>query len=548
MSRQHFGRYETLRPIASGGMASVYLGRALGPAGFERLVAIKVMHEHIVGDPDFRTMFLDEARLAARIRHPNVVPTLDVAEDGRFLVMEYVEGASLREVLRRRRDAEAGPIAVDVALRVALDVIDGLHAAHELADGDGGPLNLVHRDVSPHNILVGVDGVSRITDFGIAFAEARMTNTKSGQLKGKMPYMAPEQLDSGGVDRRVDVYAAACVLWEMLAGRRLFVADSEAALARKVLAGPPHGIREVNAAVPEAVDAACMQALASPETRFRSALAFAEALEGAARDVGIAIARPRLVAELVAFAREGEPRRAPSDPPRERSRVKAAGTTEPEGTPLRLLRSDVGLSASGGASSERGDHTGLRTSTAVAVKLDDLPLAARPIRLAGDPAAVLEPLADDPADEAASARSIELPEPLDTPLAGGTTLAPSQAIPTRPLTWVVAVVGAGALVVVLVIWLLSTSSSEGPREAVAPRETPPAASQPGEPASSAAPEPATPAVLATDRERQPDRPPPPANDPKARPTPKPSKPAPPGKAEATPPAPSSAPLYHPSKL
>ena len=231
MDRMRFGRYETLRRIASGGMASVYLGRAVGPAGFERLVAIKVMHEHILGDPEFSGMFLDEARLAAKIRHPNVVPTLDVALDGRFLVMEFVEGASLRDVLKQRIDEEKGPLAVSTSLRIILDTLAGLQAAHELHDRDGTPLRLVHRDISPHNILVGVDGIARITDFGIALAEARLTSTKSGQLKGKLPYMAPEQLEADDVDRRVDVYATGCVLWEMLAGQRLFAAKSEGALA-----------------------------------------------------------------------------------------------------------------------------------------------------------------------------------------------------------------------------------------------------------------------------------------------------------------------------
>jgi serine/threonine-protein kinase len=298
-----YGRYETLHLLASGGMASVYLGRARGPAGFERLVAVKVMHEHIAHDPAFGAMFLDEARLAARIRHPNVVPTLDVAEDGRFLVMEYVEGASLHAILGRHRD-EGRVLPLGAALRVFLDVLAGLHAAHELRDARGRPLNLVHRDVSPHNILVGIDGTTRITDFGIAYAEARLSSTRGGQLKGKLPYMAPEQLEDEPVDRRTDVYAAGCVLWELFTGRRLFQGSNEAAIACAVLAGPPQTPRAAGAEVPAGLDAVCMRALAKRAERWESALALSEALEAAAEESGVAVAKHR---EVGAIARRTSP-------------------------------------------------------------------------------------------------------------------------------------------------------------------------------------------------------------------------------------------------
>ena len=268
-------------------MASVYLGRTRGPGGFERLVALKVMHDHISHDPAFSAMFLDEARLAARIRHPNVVPTLDVAEDGRYIVMEYVEGASLHAILSRVRK-QGDRIPLPVALRIFVDALSGLHAAHELADAAGKPLNIVHRDVSPHNILVGVDGTSRITDFGIAHAEARITSTRGGELKGKLPYMAPEQLEDDSLDRRTDVYAAGCVLWEILVGERLFKAGSEAAMACAILAGPERSPRQAGAEVPDDLDAACMQALGARDRRFLTALAFSEAVERAAEASSIA--------------------------------------------------------------------------------------------------------------------------------------------------------------------------------------------------------------------------------------------------------------------
>ena len=292
MGHERYGRYEALHRIASGGMASVYLGRTRGPGGFERLVALKVMHDHIRHDPAFSAMFLDEARLAARIRHPNVVPTLDVAEDGRYIVMEYVEGASLHAILSRLRK-RGETIPLPIALRIFVDALSGLHAAHELADAAGKPLNIVHRDVSPHNILVGVDGTSRITDFGIAHAEARITSTRGGEIKGKLPYMAPEQLQDEDLDRRTDVYAAGCVLWEVLVGERLFRGGSEAAVACAILAGAERSPRQAGADVPASLDAACMQALGSRQSRFLTALAFSEAVERAADVSGIKIARHR---------------------------------------------------------------------------------------------------------------------------------------------------------------------------------------------------------------------------------------------------------------
>jgi serine/threonine protein kinase len=298
MASTRYGRYETLQRIAAGGMASVYLGRAVGAGGFERLVAIKVMHEHIAADDSFSAMFLDEARIAARIRHPNVVPTLDVADDGAFIVMEYVEGASLKAILSHRRKAGDATLPLPIALRVFLDVLAGLHAAHELSDAQGKPLRLVHRDVSPHNVLVGVDGMARITDFGIAYAEARITSTKSGQLKGKLPYMAPEQLEDAEVTRRTDVYAAGCVLWEMLAGRRLFKGTSEAAVACAILAGPDVSLRQLRPEVPTAIDEACMRALGRHDDRYASALEFAEALEAAAEAAGVMIAKHRMVGSV----------------------------------------------------------------------------------------------------------------------------------------------------------------------------------------------------------------------------------------------------------
>jgi serine/threonine-protein kinase len=232
------GRYALYGGIASGGMATVHLGRLLGPVGFSRTVAIKRLHAQYAQDPEFVSMFLDEARLAARIRHPNVVPTLDVvATKGElFLVMEYVPGESLSRLARAARDKKQR-IPQRIVSSIMSGVLHGLHAAHEAKSERGEPLGIVHRDVSPQNVLVGTDGVARVLDFGVAKAAGRTQQTREGQIKGKLSYMAPEQLRGAAVSRQSDIYAAGVVLWELLTGERLFSADNEGALLAKVLEG-----------------------------------------------------------------------------------------------------------------------------------------------------------------------------------------------------------------------------------------------------------------------------------------------------------------------
>jgi serine/threonine-protein kinase len=219
------GRYALYDEVASGGMATVYLGRLIGPVGFSRTVAIKRLHPHHAKDPGFVAMFLDEARLAARIRHPNVVPTLDIVTVAGelFLVMEYVQGATLS---RLRKSASERGLAIPprVATSILCGALHGLHGAHEATNDRGESLAIVHRDVSPQNILVGLDGIPRILDFGVAKAVGRSQTTRDGAIKGKLAYMAPEQLE-GKVTRRTDVFAASIVLWEVLTGERLFAGD-----------------------------------------------------------------------------------------------------------------------------------------------------------------------------------------------------------------------------------------------------------------------------------------------------------------------------------
>jgi serine/threonine-protein kinase len=278
-------RFELIAELAVGGMGSVYLARLSGAGGFQRLYAIKRLHDHLAKNEDFISMFLDEARLAARIHHPNVVPIveIDTTEAGYYLVMEYIEGDTVWHLFNRA--AKSGKRVPDrVSLRIALDSLAGLHAAHQLTDDDGKPLEIVHRDVSPHNILVGVDGVSRITDFGIARAATRLAVTQSGQLKGKLAYMAPEQARSETVDRRADVFSMGICLWEMLAGQRLFKSEFEADTLDRLLYDPIPTLTSVAPSVPREIEAVCMKALTrDPDKRFATAAEFADALEQAAR-------------------------------------------------------------------------------------------------------------------------------------------------------------------------------------------------------------------------------------------------------------------------
>jgi serine/threonine-protein kinase len=279
-SPQIIGRYGLYGKIASGGMASVHFGRLLGAAGFSRTVAIKRLHLHLAEDPEFLATMIDEARLAARIHHPNVVPTLDVvaAEGELLVVMEYVRGESLAR-LCRTVTARAAVVPTVIASAIALGVLQGLHAAHEATTDRGEPLGIVHRDVSPQNILVGVDGMARIIDFGVAKAAGRLQTTREGVVKGKMAYMAPEQVAAQEVTRSSDVYALSVVLWEMLTGKRLFQADNDAARATLVLRGTDERPSLHVPDLPPALDALVMKGLAlRPADRFATAQEMADAL------------------------------------------------------------------------------------------------------------------------------------------------------------------------------------------------------------------------------------------------------------------------------
>ena len=293
------GRYDLLHRLASGGMGSVYVGRARGVGDFERLVAIKVLHEHLAHQEDFIGMFLDEARLAAQIRHPNVVATVDVCPtpEGYFLVMDYIEGDHLGGLLRAAmRKGELLP--VPVVLRIVVDSLMGLAAAHGLRDRSGTVLNLVHRDISPQNVLVGVDGMSRLTDFGVAKAEHRISSTREGQFKGKLAYASPEQAATGEVEQRSDLFGMGVVMWEALTAKRLFGADTNQATLRRLLEDPIPPLSAVRRDL-VALDPFMAKALARDrDQRFQTAQEMAEAIEHIAPQVG-GVATTRMVSQSV---------------------------------------------------------------------------------------------------------------------------------------------------------------------------------------------------------------------------------------------------------
>jgi len=266
------GKYKLLRLIASGGMAEVYLARQAGAAGFEKLVCLKRILPHLARDRQFVEMFLNEARLAARLDHPNIVSIYDLGEanGNYFIAMEFIDGPSLRAVAKRARErGERLPIAEMV--KIVSMAAGGLHYAHDLADAEGKPLGLVHRDISPDNILVHRNGMAKVVDFGIAKAANSSGRTRTGALKGKVAYMPPEQLRGDPLDRRADVFALGVVLYEMIAGRRPWEGDSDVSLIGQIMTEEPKPLSTLRSDAPAGLTAVLDRALAKDrEARYSS--------------------------------------------------------------------------------------------------------------------------------------------------------------------------------------------------------------------------------------------------------------------------------------
>lgn len=281
------GPYQLLRFVDAGGMGEIFLARGPTPSGHRSLVAIKRLLPQIARDRAAVGMFMDEAHLTTRLDHPNVGHVHKLGRDGShyFLVMEWIDGVSLR--ILTRRIAQTGPIPWFIAARIITDVAAGLHYAHELSDANGKPFQLVHRDVSPSNIMVGFDGRTRLLDFGLAKTRAQLEKTKPGTVKGKFAYLAPEQL-RGQVTPLVDVFALGLCLWETLMGRQLFDLDTIASAAAAIhgFEGAPP-VRPHRPEVPERLDWILSRALdPNPRLRFQSAAEVRDELLAVLADEG----------------------------------------------------------------------------------------------------------------------------------------------------------------------------------------------------------------------------------------------------------------------
>jgi serine/threonine protein kinase len=377
---ERVGKYELLLPLGTGGTATVYLARTRGVAGFEREVALKLVHAHLRADEESRLHLLEEARLAARIRHPNVVPVTEVDADsfGVFLVMDYVEGEALSGLVRLLRD-QNHRLPPRLIARIMNDSLAGLHAAHELRDPQGQFIGLVHRDFSPQNILVGIEGVARLADFGVAKAASRTVRTKTGLVKGKVAYMSPEQARGHKVDRRCDVWAAGVVVWELITGRKLYDHEDDVATLLSVVTEEPPRLASVMQGVPAALDEAVAYALTSDvNNRCPSAEAFRCLLESAWDECGGMASTP----ELGAFVRQTVGHKLA-----ERRALTSRGRSSP--TPVGLL-ANAGTYNSAPPAPERhpaqaprGPEDGTKTAISAAVPAAERALAPRSIRFGG---------------------------------------------------------------------------------------------------------------------------------------------------------------------
>jgi serine/threonine protein kinase len=437
---EHFGKYEILRKIATGGMAEIHLARARGVEGFEKLVVLKRILPQFAHDEEFVRMFLDEARLAAHLHHSNIVQVYDIGavDQQYFLAMEYLNGADTRQIMRAavRRNER---IPLEHALTIMVAVLSGLHHAHTRVV-DGRPLNLVHRDVSPQNVFVTFEGGVKLLDFGIARASDRLSETRTGTLKGKTSYMSPEQVQGMPLDRRSDVFAAAIMLWELTTSRRLFTGDSELEILRKIREEDSPRPSLHSFAYPLALERIVLKGLRRNwESRYQSAEEMQLELEAFARQQKIAlspIALTRYMRELF-----GDSRRTQSDP------VQVETSASAPSPPV--VRSDPALAAPPGRSTARswiavaaGIAIGsLVTWLLIRPQAPELPPAPTPVAATPEPprpepakpepAAVAKPPAPVPAPAVETPSAEEPAEPAE-PAEPKPTAAAEEPAPSAP--------------------------------------------------------------------------------------------------------------------
>ncbi|HNS97150.1 MAG TPA: serine/threonine-protein kinase [Polyangiaceae bacterium] len=300
---RRLGKFRFIAEIGHGGMAEVFLAVMEGPARFSKLIALKILREQFAEQPEGREMFLNEARLAARLSHPNVVSVQEVGEeDGRlFIAMEYLQGQPMSRLMSRIRKSEEELVPLPVLLRILSEALAGLAHAHECTDYDGTPLQLVHRDVTPHNIFVTYDGTVKMLDFGIAKAVSVSTQTRAGTIKGKVSFLAPEQLlGEASLDLRVDIYALGCCLWEALAKQRPYQGMSDVAVMTRVASVGAPPIREAVPHIHPELERICMKAIAfRPEDRYQDALEFQSDLDQFILSLGQPIGRKEISAHMM---------------------------------------------------------------------------------------------------------------------------------------------------------------------------------------------------------------------------------------------------------
>jgi len=459
------GRYELLLPVAHGGMARVWAARQHGQRGFTKTVAIKTILPNLADNPEFEKMFLDEARIAAGIHHPNVVDIYELGEEGHvlYLAMEWVNGDALARLLRGIQGKTVQPIEPRLAARILADACAGLHAAHELTDDDGRLLNVVHRDVSPHNILVSLEGTVKVMDFGVAKALGQTHDeTVAGQVKGKVAYMAPEQIGGAAFDRRADVFAMGVVLYETLTGVKPFRGDGDPQVMQAVLRGtyePP--VLRAKGLAPE-LSAIIDRALApEPRMRFATAERMRVALEEwLAR--GASVVTSTQVGSLV------RQRLGPALEKR-RDQVKAAMAGADSGT---------GPTAKGIGHTPSKSQPGHSRSGVVAAVVPPPPMRDRAPSIPGTPSpgpsmksAMAVPTAPSPADG--------LDPPMIEPPAPPPALPVVNHAPTGARYLVAAIAGVvfalvvGGIALAVVLWMRARSGEAGVTPE-APPQPPPA--------------------------------------------------------------------------
>jgi serine/threonine protein kinase len=493
---QRLDRYELLCPIAEGGMASVWLARIEGKHGFERLVAIKTILPKYSEDDQFQRMLLDEARIAARVEHMNVARILDLGEhhEALYLVLEWVEGESLSR-LTRAVTRKGQTIPLGVLLRILSDTCGGLHAAHELRGEDARLLGVVHRDVSPQNILVSTTGVAKLIDFGIAKARDRlMGDTNAGVLKGKVRYMAPEQAQGKPTDRRADIWAVGSILYRVISGKAPYEGENDLASLNMLTSGRPPA--PLSPKVHPSIVAIVNRALShAPEGRFATAADMQAAMEAAMLNAGLATT----TSDVAAFAAE---HLAPYTEKRQTS-VRLALTAASE----RLRMRDM-LQPMVNAETTDVSQVVPPSSSSDVTLVDDVEIthhfegAAFPLRAPGSQTA-----------------GLVTPPPLPTSFESPGRRAPPSEPPTHtletfirlPLSMRTSVIAAGGVVTFLVVLVLSALLGRVPpkdaaAQAPAPRPSvaivvPPRIVIPPPPSASAAPSTVVPVIVATDLPR-----------------------------------------------